>query len=528
MRKKSRTSKSARAASTRSRQAVLIDAQSPRLVAAQNLLRAGRHADALDLYREAIRQEPNNVRTYVLTARAHAELFQFERMEEVHQKLKLRAPNHPGVHHYIGETFGHLRLPYRAIDCFEKAASIESSAPPTWMELASLYESAHRLDEASELIERTVSSGYDAPLVWLVRGRIQRRSKYLESAEATFRELINQAPESEWAAQAWGEIALMKDGQGDYAGAVDAIRNCKQLQMTREERFLKPAEQARQRIRPLFNDLSRQDLRKWRYEAEGQDEIRLAVLTGLPRSGTTLLEQLLDAHPDLVSSEERDYIGRELMRQVVFRQGSTPLLDLLNQLTPRKLKEGRERYLPAMEYLLGEEINGRIHLDKNPAYNLTLPLLLRFFPFSRLIVALRDPRDVVLSCYLRYLPLNSVSVHFMSPQRTAEKYAFDMRAWLRMRELIETPWCEVRYEDTVADAGREAKRALELLELEWNDDVLNYRQRLGRDKMVTSPTYEAVAQPLHQGAINRWKNYEEFLAPAFETLAPFIREFGYS
>ena len=66
-----------------------------------------------------------------------------------------------------------------------------------------------------------------------------------------------------------------------------------------------------------------------------------------------------------------------------------------------------------MEYLLGEPIAGRMHLDKNPAYNLTIPLVLRFFPETRLIVALRDPRDVVLSCYLRYLPLNSVSVRFL-------------------------------------------------------------------------------------------------------------------
>ena len=60
-----------------------------------------------------------------------------------------------------------------------------------------------------------------------------------------------------------------------------------------------------------------------------------------------------------------------------------------------------------MEYLLGEPIGGRMHLDKNPAYNLTIPLVLRLFPETRLIIALRDPRDVVLSCYLRYLPLNA-------------------------------------------------------------------------------------------------------------------------
>ena len=103
-----------------------------------------------------------------------------------------------------------------------------------------------------------------------------------------------------------------------------------------------------------------------------------------------------------------------------------------------------------MEYLLGEPIGGRMHLDKNPSYNLVLPLVLRLLPETRLIVALRDPRDVVLSCYLRYLPLNAVSVRFLDIDRTAEKYALDMNAWLKIRELTEVPWCEIRYEDTVA------------------------------------------------------------------------------
>jgi hypothetical protein len=169
-----------------------------------------------------------------------------------------------------------------------------------------------------------------------------------------------------------------------------------------------------------------------------------------------------------------------------------------------------------------------MHLDKNPAYNLVIPLMLRIFPDARLIVALRDPRDVVLSCYLRYLPLNSVSVRFLDPKRAAERYAFDMSAWLKFREMIETPWCEVRYEDTVADVATQARRALETLGLPWSDDVLNYRERLvGSTKQVTSPTYEAVARPIYTNAIGRWKHYERLLEPAFESLSPFIREFGY-
>ena len=144
-----------------------------------------------------------------------------------------------------------------------------------------------------------------------------------------------------------------------------------------------------------------------------------------------------------------------------------------------------------------------------------------------MIVALRDPRDAVLSCYLRYLPLNAVSVRFLDPARTAERYALDMTTWLKYRDMIETPWCEIRYEDTVADPEKQARRALDTLSLPWNDQVLNYRQRLLDAKRVTSPTYADVAEPIYTRAIGRWKNYEQLLEPAMKTLEPFIREFGF-
>ena len=507
----------------------MVDKPSRRLQAALSLWNEGRHADALSLFNEAIRQEPNNVRTYVMAARAYSEKCDFERMERIHEKLVRRAPRHPGVHHYIGETFGLLKLPERAVASYKRAANLPGAGPPTWMELASLYERSHRLDEAEELIERTVRSGYQLPIVSLVRGRIQRRQKQLEKAEETFLSLIQQAPQdSEWSCQAWSELALMRDSQGDFDGAIEAIGRCKQSQRLREGPFLKASDKVHEQMREMIAAITREHFRRWQHETEQLPPQRTALLTGFPRSGTTLLEQLLDAHPDLVSSEERDFVGRELFHSISYGRGNTPLLELVDQLGIDEIREGRRRYFAGMEYLLGEPIGGRMHLDKNPAYNLTIPLMLRVFPETHLIIALRDPRDVVLSCYLRYLPLNSVSVRFLDIVRTAERYALDMSAWLRFRPLIDVPWCEVRYEDTVADVESQARRALATLGLAWDDQVLSYRQRLTATKQVTSPSYEAVSQPIYTRAIGRWKNYERLLEPALKTLEPFIREFGYA
>jgi uncharacterized heparinase superfamily protein len=111
-------------------------------------------------------------------------------------------------------------------------------------------------------------------------------------------------------------------------------------------------------------------------------------------------------------------------------------------------------------------------------------------------------------------------------ERAAKKYAADMHAWLRYRQLMQTPWTEVRYEDVVDDWQREARRILDFLQLPWDAGVLEYR-RLAREKTVRSPTYDAVTHPVYRSAVRRWENYARYLEPGLTDLQPLVKEFGY-
>src|SRR6185369_10696805 len=102
-----------------------------------------------------------------------------------------------------------------------------------------------------------------------------------------------------------------------------------------------------------------------------------------------------------------------------------------DDLTDLQIIDARQTYLSAMQSMLRVPLGGRLLVDKNPAMVLMIPPMKRVFPELRLLVALRDPRDVVASCFLRYLPINAVSVCFLTVGRTVDRLVLDMGSWLK-------------------------------------------------------------------------------------------------
>ena len=252
------------------------------------------------------------------------------------------------------------------------------------------------------------------------------------------------------------------------------------------------------------------------------------LLTSHPRSGTTLLEQVLDSHPGAISADElqimSDMVYVPLGQKAQFRAIRSP--KCLDRTPLEDLNELRQAYWTSMEGALREPINGRLLIDKNPELTLLLPLVARVFPEMKVLFALRDPRDVVISCFTQQLPLNPVSVHYLTLEGTVKKYVKMMQAWLKLRGMLRNPWIEIRYEDMVADLEGQARKALEFLGLPWDERVLDYHRR-AKQKHVHSPTYEAVTKPVYSSSVGRWRNYEKQLEPYQDILQPFVEAFGY-
>ena len=500
----------------------------PELKKARALWQLNRFDESLRAFDEAVAKYPQNLVALIDASRAFGARFEIARAEQLLDRLWDLADEKPDVLHLVGQTYRMIFRPARAMECFQRVLSITSEIPDAYLELAILYERRHRLDEALSLIEGCLCAAPDYLEAELFKAGLLRRLKDEAASEQILRRLsTNTAAHPMVRAQAFAEIAQMHDRRDEFNDAMHAMLRCKEILMQLEAPVLHESQMVLQHLRRLAESLIASDFQRWTEAGRAFPPRKTAVLASFPRSGTTLLEQMLDAHPGLVASDEREAFARDIFPAMwLTPQTPTPTVESFDAIPPERLGALRQRYLDYMATALNEPIGDRVHLDKNPPLTLVLPGFLRLFPETKVLIALRDPRDVVISCFMQFLPLNPNSVCFLTLERTARRYENDMSAWRKFRNIIASPWIEVRYEDAVSNLEKEARRALEFLDLPWEPQVLNYRDRLGK-KAVGSPTYEAVRQPLYTRAIGRWKNYQRFLEPYLPILEPSVKAFGY-
>jgi hypothetical protein len=237
-----------------------------------------------------------------------------------------------------------------------------------------------------------------------------------------------------------------------------------------------------------------------------------------------LLEQILDANPDVLAFDEPVSFNQEISSRIEGLETQSPAKT--RPADKLRLSEMRGRYIKSLLREIPGEPAARVLLDKNPSLTMSLNVWLRVFPELKVIIALRDPRDVIISCFFLNIMLNVTNVNFLSLERTVKHYSDLMDVWLRMRALGGFDWIETRYEDVVLNTEQEGRKATEFLGLTWHPQQARSHET-ARQKVLYAPTYHDVTQPVYQRAVGRWQRYAAALEPHLERLAPYCRTFGY-
>ncbi len=469
---------------------------------------------------------PRSANALLLLGRIHGVRYEYDKAiewfdkavevspQKQHGQVLLEAGNHSRdfLDRTIAETF------------YSEAVEAAGSAE-TKLALADHLMRIRKRDQARLLVDEVLKAAPANPKASLLHGLLNDASDERDTAQ--LERLLKSAPD-EVRVKAGYQLARLKDRLGDYEGAMLALASAKSVLMKARN----PAVEHRKKIRPRIRDLAMgftpTTHDRWGALGVGEAPQRLSLLGGHPRSGTTLLEQVLDSHPDIVSAEETENFSIFAFSPLTRKFPQTaPLLDVMNDVSAADLALARDQYFTAMDNCLDDPVGARLLVDKNPSLTPLAPAFYRIFPETRFVTMIRDPRDVILSCYMQpFFPIEAISGNFLTLEDTVAEVSEFMTIWSDIAPIIGDNALEVRYEKMVDDLEGTSREVLQFLGEEWNPEVMNY-DRHAREKIVRSPTADAVTEKVHSRATNRWKNYAKFLEPLEEQWAPIVERLGY-
>jgi Flp pilus assembly protein TadD len=255
------------------------------------------------------------------------------------------------------------------------------------------------------------------------------------------------------------------------------------------------------------------------YPAAPTSERGHAFLLGFPRSGTTLLEQVIATHPDMVALGERPVMIDAESEFVSRAGGMHRLAGVLSDL----LEPFRDSYWRRVRNF-GVDPAGKVFVDKHPLSTMRIPLMYKMFPEAKFIFALRDPRDVVLSCFRRSFNMNANMYEFNSVFGAARFYDAVMKAGEAYLERLPVKVHQVRHEDMVADFDAAAGALCDFLAVEWTPIL---RQFASTERTIATPSGAQIAKGLNAEGVGHWRNYAFALEPVATILGPWIEKFGY-
>jgi len=237
---------------------------------------------------------------------------------------------------------------------------------------------------------------------------------------------------------------------------------------------------------------------------------RPIFILGMPRSGTTLVEQILACHTDVFGAGELEFIRHitaELLQTDEHGKFSTDCLSDLNVDTCNRFAG---TYLEHLKELSAES---RYVTDKMPQNFLGLGIISLLFPEARIIHCRRDPLDTCLSCFFHdFGATHPYAYNLEILGRYYKEYKRIMHHW---QEVLGIPMFEVCYEELVADQEGMTRALLEYCDLEWDDKCLRFYDN---KRTVSTLSYDQVRKPIYTRSIGRWKHYEPYLKPLIESL----------
>ncbi|MEO9077940.1 MAG: sulfotransferase [Rhodanobacter sp.] len=415
-------------------------------------------------------------------------------------------------------------------DSMQLLEDLVQRAPRDWsaqLLLAKVYERVNRLGQAQAKLQAVLATiPVDAdPGISREVERQQAQLAMRRRSYASARGLLEKiGPEHDAHDAHYFALAGACDRLGDAAAAMRALETAHAIQI-RQLRLSNPhLLEADAPLLPHVDDrVNEDDYRAWPTLKAPDASQSPVFVVGFPRSGTTLLEQMLDAHPNLQSMDERPFLNL-LARQLESVDLEVP--QDLHKLVQSDCDELRKGYVILACGKVARQWGTRL-VDKNPLNMSWLPMIHRIFPHAKFILVLRHPCDVILSCYLQNFRSAALVAACRSLETLAHAYVAAMDNWLHHAALFHPDVFVSRYEDLVADPQAQTGKIATFLQLDDAESMLGFAERAQQKGYIRTPSYTQVIEPISAKGVDHWRHYPRHFESVLPILQPILARWGY-
>jgi len=479
-----------------------------------------RFSEAIVSFRKALEINQNNLDSWRHLAAICTEQGDFVEAAAAYEKIVEITPDDFDAFTKLGILHQKIGNLDQAIGFIKRALAINSEFLPARASLVETLERYNKVEEAySEALAALktapddVSLNFHAAVCERRLGEVQKAINRLGAVDVGKLDLVEQR-------QLFFEQGRLYDKAGDYDKAYHS--------------FLAGNSASRKIYEKVDKDyfLSRMDILQKQFKgcqtppapAASLKGAAPVFLVGFPRSGTTLLDQILDSHPLVQTMEEKDIMAT-LENKVA--EPFEEYLSLWRDLAPDSIKALQSDYYRKVGNYLHLQPES-ILVDRMPLNIMRAAFIWRLFPDAKFILAIRHPMDVCLSCFMQDFVINTANANFFTLGDAVKFYAKVMDLWRLYTELLPLKSHMVRYEDLVEDLEGEGRRLMDFLGVGWDSNALKFYEHAKAKGRIGTASYHQVTQAIYQHAKYRWIHYEKHLEPFQNELAPFIDYFGYS
>lgn len=496
--------------------------------------------ESIKWFEQAIHLHPNNIPMHLALADAFMKQQDFQAALSSYQKVLRLDGTDAETLNKIGIAFQHIGNNVGAVECFKRAIERNKDFEAAYLNLGHALTTLMKFDEALGAFSHVLalSPAHYGAVAGIVN-LYEKQGDYEKSYE-TIKPFVDRGIEDVELAVQFGVASSRMNRQADACGVMEHLLEKKALSNDEKRRLhfglgalydkLADYDKAFSHFRDA-NDLSEKNPGLTAENARWVDRIiatfsldflaggpRSEIVTdcpifivGMPRSGTSLVEQILASHPQAYGAGELMGLW-DIVGSFPAMMSGMAYPECLERLTVEQVTEAAKTYLNQISQLS----NGASFVtDKMPSNFFHLGLIQLLFPGAKIIHCLRDPVDTCLSCYFQdFAGRHTYSTDLEYLGTYYRDYERLMAHW---RQVLNMPVMEINYKELIEDPENGSRHLVEFCGLRWDDQCLRFYET---KRIINTASYDQVRKPIYRSSVARWKHYEKHLSPLMRALFP--------